>query len=285
MNSYAYVIMHFGSNIKYLEYEIYLIIMLKSISNYDIIYMYSIIDTPDIFVKTIKKMGVKTLSYDDTVIYEKSIKFNSFYKHFNLLRISCFVYANLLVEYEKVCIVESDIILYEGFESVFDLKIPSAHFHNLSKKKSLENFKKKININHVLNNCTDNKKSIINGGVLLFKPNKDILLKFENLLDLIIKNNCIFPNEALFVLLYDEIYNLPINYNIRRFINYPDIKIYGRHYDCSIYKPLNIIKDNYYNKVKTNVVKQSILYFKKKYYDVYNKEVSNIIKKVTKKLS
>ena len=37
---FAYVIIHFGSNIKYLEYEIYSILMLKSISKHDIVYMY-----------------------------------------------------------------------------------------------------------------------------------------------------------------------------------------------------------------------------------------------------
>jgi hypothetical protein len=42
---YAFVINHFGSNIKYLEYEIYTILMLKSICSYDIVYMYSKIDT------------------------------------------------------------------------------------------------------------------------------------------------------------------------------------------------------------------------------------------------
>ena len=84
---FAYVIIHFGSNIKYLEYEMYEIIMLQSISKYDIVYMYSIHDTPEIFVKTIQKMSIKTKGFDDSLIIDKSNKFSSFYQHFNLLRL------------------------------------------------------------------------------------------------------------------------------------------------------------------------------------------------------
>ena len=284
MKRCAYVLMHFGSNIKYLEYELYSILMLKSISKHDIVYMYSIVDTPDVFVKKIKDMKVKTLGFDDTIIYNKSKEFRSIYDRFNLLRISCFVYANLLTEYKKVCIVESDIILYKGFQNVFKLNTPAAYFHHSSKVKSLENFKKIINSKEVLNTCTNKDKSLINGGVLLFEPNKDIFPKFYQLLDVMIQKGCIFPNEAIYLLLYDEIYNIPINYNMRRFTYDPDITIYGRHFDCTIYKPLDIIKDGYVDTVKITSGKESILYFKKKYYDKYHKKISEIIKDTLKKI-
>lgn len=280
MKKNAFVILHFGSIIKYLEYEMYLIKMLESISKNDIIYLYSIIDTPESFVEIIKKMKVKTFGFDDSIIIEKINKFHSIYDRFNLLRISCFVYGNLLTNYDKICIVESDIILYKGFEKVFDLNIPCAYFHNTSKKESITNFKKKINSDDVLKDCNNQYKSLINGGVLLFKPDINIFPKFEKILNIVLKYKCIFPNEAIFVLLYDYIYNLPINFNMRRFTNHSNIEIYGRHFDCTAYKPLDIIKDNYLNKMKINVTKESILYFKKKFYDKYNKQFSKKLSKI-----
>ena len=48
---YAYVLVHFGSNPKYLELELYFIKMLQLNTNYDIVYMYSCHDTPQEFIK------------------------------------------------------------------------------------------------------------------------------------------------------------------------------------------------------------------------------------------
>jgi hypothetical protein len=273
---FAYVIIHFGSNIKYLEYEMYEIIMLQSISKYDIVYMYSIHDTPEIFVKTIKKMGVKTKGFDDSLIIDRSKKFSSIYPHFNVLRVCCFIYANLLVEYEKVCVIESDIILYKGIDNVFKLQTPSVYFYDIDRKNSLKNYKI-VNIDKKTNVCDF---SLINGGVMLFEPNKKLIKNLDTYIDSIITHNCKFPNETLFLLLYNDIYNLPINYNIRKYIDFKEIKIYGRHFDFTQYKPLDIIKDNYVDKVKTQIVKESLKYFKTNYYDKYHTEIDKIIDKI-----
>ena len=40
---YAYVLVHFGSNIKYLEYEIYTVLMLQRITKHDIVYLYNLL--------------------------------------------------------------------------------------------------------------------------------------------------------------------------------------------------------------------------------------------------
>ena len=283
---YAYVIIHFGSNIKYLEYEIYSVIMLKSISKHDIVYMYSLSDTPEIFVKTIKQMGVITKGFDDSIIIEKSKKFSSFYEHFNLLRLCCFIYANILDEYKKICIVESDIILYKGFDNIFKLKTPSAYFHNIDNTNTVKNFKvDKIDKDEMFKKCNLSKESPINGGVMFFEPNKNLIKKLDNYIDIMMKNNCIFPNETLFLLLYDDIYNLPINYNIRKYVDFKGITIYGRHFDCTQYKPLDIIKDNYVGKVKTPIVKKSLEYFKKNFYDKYHEQISTIIDKIQTNLN
>jgi hypothetical protein len=265
---FAYALIHFGSNIKYLEYEIYTIMMLKKISKYDIIYLYSCVDTPKSFVKVIKKLNVKTKSFDDSVIINASKSYKSVYSHFNTLRTCCFIYANLLTKYKKVCIIESDIIFYDGFDSIFKLKTPSASLYN-------EQFKRE----NLLKVCKTGSPA--NGGVILLTPNKNILKDFHRNFNIILSNNCIYPNEILFVMLYDKIYNLPNEYNWRKFGNKSKI-IYGHHFDTTIYKPVDIIKDNYIRKIKSKIEKQSIIYFKTKFYDKYNVLITQVLNKVLK---
>lgn len=53
---YAFCLIHFGNKPKYLELEIYTIIMLKKNTKYDIVYLYSINDTPNNFINIIKKI-------------------------------------------------------------------------------------------------------------------------------------------------------------------------------------------------------------------------------------
>lgn len=115
---------------------------------------------------------------------------------------------------------------------------------------------------------------------MLFEPNKKLIKNLDTYIDSIITNNCKFPNETLFLLLYNDIYNLPINYNIRKYIDFKEIKIYGRHFDFTQYKPVDIIKDNYVDKVKTKIVKESLKYFKTNYYDKYHTEIDKIIDKI-----
>jgi len=152
---YAYVLMHFGSNPKYLEYEIYTIIMLKSITLYDIIYMYSIIDTPKIFIKIMKKLKIKTIGFDDSLIVEKSKKFKSVYEHFNTLRTCSFIYANILdkYQYQKICIVESDIIFNEGMDGVFNLNTPSVLINSDDLSLNMTNYNKLIDKTELAEIC------------------------------------------------------------------------------------------------------------------------------------
>lgn len=275
---YAYVINHFGSKIKYLEYEIYTILMLKSISKYDIIYMYSIIDTPKIFVEIIEKMNVKTFGYDDSIIISKSNKFSSIYKHFNTLRTCSFIYSNLITGYKKICLVESDIIFRKEFNNIFKLKTPSVNIYCENYKKCLTNYKSDIQVKKFLDICE--KSSPINGGVMLIKPEPKLISELENKLEIVIKHNCNYPNEMLFVLLYNNFYNLPINYNYQKYLKINNINVYACHFASSIYKHIDIIKDKYVDKIKNKYEKENILYFKSNYYDKYNNNVKKIIEKL-----
>lgn len=285
---YAFVINHFGSNIKYLEYEIYTILMLKSICEYDIVYMYSKIDTPEVFVNVISNLQVKTVGYDDSYIVEKSKKYYSVYTHFNLLRTATFIFAHMLSEYEKVCVVESDIVISKGFENIFKLKIPAAHIYmfdsNISDKKNFTNYKEKIDHDKYVKKCD---VSPINGGIMLFKPEPKFLTTYKKYLDYIIEHNCYWANELLFILMYNEtIYNIPLNYNVIKYEGkFEGIKILGLHFATDKYKQLDYIKDNYVFKVKQPAIKNKLIYFKKNFYDKHHKIIDKIIEKTNEIIS
>lgn len=281
---YAFCIIHFGNNKKYLEYEIYTILMLKKNTQYDIVYLYSINDTPIEFVKIIKSLNVSVKSYNDKNITYDIKKFNSHYKHFNTLRTCNYIFALKLINYKKICIIESDMIIMNNIDNIFNLNFPSILYY-LDKENIEEN--NKINKPNEELFKSSIVKSFVNGGVLLFKPSLHIFKKSITNLKLIIDSNCIFPNESLFLYTMKNLYNLPIKYNlsqyyIDKFIHIKkDIIIY--HFNNSIYKPLDIIKDNYINKDKKKIRKDIILFFKKNYYDIYKDFVEKNMNKLKNK--
>lgn len=276
---FAFVLIHFGSNIKYLELEIYFLIMLRKKTIHDIIYMYSINDTPEKFIDIIKKYCSRTIPFDDNNITYNIENFNSIYEHFNTLRTCNFMFAFTLEEYEKICIIESDMIIKSNIDKIFKLKEPAILYYNKNVTKIDKQYKIKYNRKDLLKIC--NKSVPINGGVLLFKPSLETFKDLKKNIKLIIKNNCKYPNEILFIYTMNRFYNFPIRYNFSHYYlgknryNIKSIKIY--HFNESIYKPLNIIKDNWIEKEKNETKKEIILYFKKKYYDKYHSKIDKII--------
>ena len=273
----AFVIIHFGNNIKYLELELYFLIMLQKNTINDIIYMYSKNDTPDIFVNAIEKINVKTISYDDNNITYNIKNFKSTYVSFNTLRTCNFIFAYTLTKYDKICILESDMVVMENIDDIFQLKIPSILYYNKDIKKNNYNYLIDISKDKVIDIC--NNHSSFNGGVLLFKPSITIYKKFINNIKLIIEKECKYPNETLFTYTLNKIYNLPIKYNYSHY--YLDKqKLYGKiiiyHFNNTTYKPIDIIKDNYLEKEKKDK-KKIIIFFKKNVYDKYSKLINNIL--------
>jgi ubiquinone/menaquinone biosynthesis C-methylase UbiE len=268
---FAFVLIHFGNKIKYLELELYFLNMLRQNTNHDIIYMYSITDTPINYVNLIKNYCTKTISYDDTNITFNISNFKSEYSHFNTLRTCNFIFAYQLIDYQKICIIESDMIIMKNIDKIFKLKTPSALYHN--KQSPLQSNKKY----HV--NVDDPNNSIINGGVMLLSPNINTFNKAINIIPIIIKNNCPWPNESLFLYINPMFYNLPIKYNYHLYFKHTidNINIYIYHFNSTEYKPLNIIKDNYIEKYKHKNKINVIKFFKLKYYDPYYKLFDKLI--------
>lgn len=285
MSKFAVCLVHFGDKKKYLEYEIYTILMLKNNTKHDIIYLYSINDTPQEYVNIIKEYDVITEGYDDNNITYNVDNYKSIYKHFNTLRTCNYLFALKLIKYEKICIVESDMVIMKNMDDIFDLNCPAILYYHIDKNKI--NTNNKLEIKETKDEFLDLtvNKSYVNGGVLLFKPSVYYYKKLIKDLKLIITKNCINPNESLFMYSMRNIYNLPIKYNlshyyIDKFINIKDeIVIY--HYNTTLYKALNVIKDNYIEKDKRKKYNKHVfLYFKKIYYDIFNKNISNKLKNI-----
>jgi len=273
---YAFCIIHFGNNIKYLEYEIYTILMLKKNTKYDIIYLYSVNDTPPEFVNIIESFDVKTEKYNDLNITYNIKNFNSIYEHFNTLRTCNYLFALKLINYKKICIIESDMVIMNNIDNIFNLNCPTILYYP-DKDRIKEN--NKINKNNEELLVSSVNGGVVNGGVLLFKPSLYYYKKTIKNLKFIIEKNCKYPNESLFLYSMKNIYNLPIKYNLSHYYidQYTNIKdeIIIYHFNSTTFKPLDIIKDNYIDKNKKKDRKTIVIFFKKNYYDVYEKIVKN----------
>lgn len=276
---YAFVLIHFGNKLKYLELEIYFLMMLRKKTVNDIIYMYSITDTPQKFVDIIKNLNIECISYNDTDITYNIKNFKSGYTSFNTLRTCNFIFAYTLTKYKKVCIIESDLVIMDNIDKVFELKSPAILYYNEDIPKQDENYLfKNNNLDNLIETCE--KKSHFNGGLILFKPSLTIFKRYIKNIKTIIDNNCIFPNETLFVYTEKKVYNLPTRYNFSHFhLRNRNMfkKIFIYHFNNTEYKPLDIIKDNYIYKIKDKRKRDIVIFYKKNVYDLYHKKIDQLI--------
>lgn len=302
--NYSYVLSHFGNNLKYLELELYFLSMLRSKTNYDIIYMYSIMDTPMNFIESIQQLNrnIKCVGIDDNDVTfftadKKGSQFKSGYDKFNTLRTCNFLFAYNLTQYDKICIVESDLIIMGNIDDIFNENAPSILYYHKSTNNIQNTNYKVIITNDITTDC--NEKSNFNGGVMLIQPDSEKCLVLKILMREIIKKECKFPNEILFALLNSEFYNLPIKYNFnwyhavnnnepftRNHMKYEDIVIfhfsnaptdYGHIDICK--KGLTPLQNNKLNNpriINYNKNIKTIIYFYNKFY----KPNKNIIERI-----
>jgi hypothetical protein len=278
----AFVLVHFGDKVKYLELEIYLCINLRKNTKYDIIYLYSINDTPIKFVNIMKKYCNYTIPYDDNNI-TYNVPFLSFYSHFNTLRTCNFIFAYQLTQYKKLCLLESDMIITGNIDDIFNLKTPSILVYNYN---MLENYK-------IDSKKVDFTKLNTNGGIMLIKPSLNKYKLHLKNIKYIIDKKYDYPNESLFLHTNKIIYNLPYKYNSHanqyELIDIQkkyklNIKEYSLilHFKSKQYKQIDIIKDGYLEKMEKE--KYLVYYFlkkyKKEYYDEYTKKIEKIIKSI-----
>jgi hypothetical protein len=251
--------------------------MLNKYSKADIIYMYSINDTPNVFIQIIKSLfanypNIKLIPYDDLNI-TYGINFTSNYGHFNTLRTCNFIFALKLTEYDKVCMIESDMIfLSDKLDEIFNLKCPSVLCYGKNVNNDA-NSKIKVELPII--------KSKINGGVFLFKPSEK---KFTNALKKmakIIKHSMPFPNEILIMkLCKKKLYNLPLKYNFSRYNKNRIYDVVISHYDNTQYKPLDRIRTEPINEKRNHLIKY-LKHFYKEFYLPNHEQIDKIIKTIS----
>ena len=203
---YAFIINHFGSDVKYLEYEIYFAINLRNKTKYDIIYMYSINDTPLYFVEIMKKYVNKAISYDDANITYNTSHIQ--YRNFNVLRMCNYIFAYKLLEYKKIlkrswfsC---THAIVFYTYNKNID--ISKNKKIDMSKYNIYTPLKDKFFVNTLID------KSPVNSGILLFKPSIELFNKsLENMKYI---TNYLAVDEILFSYTNrNKLYSLPFIYN------------------------------------------------------------------------
>jgi hypothetical protein len=133
----------------------------------------------------------------------------------------------------------------------------------------------------IIKMCDTNSNT--NGGIMLFTPSKKMFQKYITLFEQIIVHQCAYPNETLFLIGNKKIYNLPMKFNYSHYkaTNKNRDKLFNYHFHNTVFKPLDIIKDDYIDKLNRDKrVKDIIKWFKKNFYDKHNVYITNILSKI-----
>ena len=286
MSKCAFAVIHFGSNPVYLELELYFFRMLRQYTKHDIIYLYSATDTPESFVEAVRPMVTEAIPFDDRKI-TFDVDFASGYANFNTLRTCNFIFAYKLIQYDLVCIIESDMVIMKPIDDIFDLRAPAVLTYYNGNAMINSNYEIKINPTKALIKCK--QRGRLNGGVMLIKPSTAMFDMYKKKIVEVVKRSAIYPNETLFEHVNHVYYNLPIMYNFSHFLTKYDIgreygmnpeDIYVFHFNETKFKHIDIIKNPIDESGKNwlqdmNVVKRTpIMHYKTSIYDRYNPEIN-----------
>ena len=245
----AFAVVHFGSNPIYLELELYFFKMLRQYTRNDIVYLYSVNDTPPAFVEAVRPLVTEVVSYDDRgITYD--VSFKSGYTNFNTLRTCNFIFAYTLDKYDKVCIIESDMVIMRNIDLVFGLRAPAALTYLVGDRNLKYNDRVRNNPREVLDKCQEMGR--FNGGVMLIYPSRRLFDAYLARLQDVVQRECKYPNETLFEYVNNDYFNLPIQYNMSHFLakgykladyrlSASDIVVF--HFNETKFKHIDIIKN------------------------------------------
>jgi hypothetical protein len=296
MTKNAFAIVHFGSNPVYLELELYFFIMLRKYTKNDILYLYSVNDTPPSFVEAVRPLVDEVIPYDDKGI-TFDVNFESGYSSFNTLRTCNFIFAYTLEKYEKVCIIESDMVIMGNMDSVFKLNSPAVLTYYLGLKGQEKQLKTNVRVENkaeeVIAKC--NEMGRTNGGVMLIEPSMRLFETYKDKIQDVVKHTCKYPNETLFEYVNHSYFNMPIQYNLSHFLAKPHIvakygltkdEILVFHFNETKFKHIDIIKnpvdDSGINWLenpdpKYAIKKMAVLHYKDTVYDKNRKMISKLL--------
>jgi lipopolysaccharide biosynthesis glycosyltransferase len=187
--------------------------------------------------------------YDDRgITYD--VNFESGYSNFNTLRTCNFIFAYTLETYEKVCIIESDMVIMGSIDSVFNLNAPAVLTYYIGEKQLKSNDAIKNDPKDVIAKCKEMGRT--NGGVMLIEPSMPMFERYRDKIQDVVKHTCKYPNETLFEYVNSSYFNMPIQYNLSHFLAKPHIiKKYGLskdeilvfHFNETKFKHIDIIKN------------------------------------------
>ena len=245
----AFAIIHFGANPVYLELELYFFKMLRQYTRNDILYLYSVNDTPPAFVEAIGPLVTATIPYDDRKI-TYDVSFKSEYTNFNTLRTCNFIFAYTLEKYNKICIIESDMVIMKNLDPIFELKAPAVLTYYIGDRNLKYNDPINNNPREVIDRCKDMGR--INGGVMVIYPSMRLFDEYKSKIAEVVRRECKYPNETLFEYVNNSYYNLPVQYNLSHYhakmfklddyrLSPNDIFVF--HFNETKYKHIDIIKN------------------------------------------
>ena len=279
----AFVMVHFGGNLKYLELELYTLINLRDQTAQDTIYLYSVNDTPASFIEAVRPFVTEALPYDDRLI-TFGVSFDSHYSHFNMIRGCNYIFAHQLTQYQKICIIESDMIFMTNLDEIFLLNSPAMLCYStklqLNQNVLVENDTKTIMMEY----CDG--KSRCNGGVILFEPSLQVFELFKTQLLVILKNGAVYPNEFLFELTHLTYFNMPVRFNLSHYHLLHDEArnpVYVYHFNETIDKHLDLVKKNILHElvtVRDRLKKVPVTFFKLRYYDVNKDRINALLESI-----
>jgi len=245
----AFAVIHFGGNPKYLELELYFFKMLRQYTRNDIVYLFSVNDTPPAFVDAVRPLVTEVIPYDDRgITYE--VPFKSEYKSFNTLRTCNFIFAYTLDKYDKVCIIESDMVIMKNLDPIFNLKTPAVLTYYIGDRNLKFHDRVRNDRRDVLDKCRDMGR--INGGVMVINPSPQLFTEYKAKIVDVVQRNCKYPNETLFEYVNNDYFNLPVQYNLSHYHAQPTRlqsyqldpgNIFVYHFNETDYKHIDIIKN------------------------------------------
>jgi hypothetical protein len=197
-----------------------------------------------------------------------------------------FMFAYLLMEYERVCVVESDLVVMKEMNSVFSLPTPSILKYD-SEQKTLYNVsKKELREKYV-------SGSAVNGGVMLFEPSIEKFNECTEGAREAVRLGCSWPNEYLFLFANPSFYSLPYAFNMIHYHVDSNMKsfkiqlkdIHVMHYSYTKYKPLDVVRDGYLpvmlsDRRKYGVRIDPIIYFRDKVYNIHKDQLERKMKRI-----
>jgi lipopolysaccharide biosynthesis glycosyltransferase len=273
--------------------------MLRQYTRNDIVYLFSVNDTPPAFVDAVRPLVTEVIPYDDRgITYE--IPFKSEYKNFNTLRTCNFIFAYTLDKYDKVCIIESDMVIMKNLDPIFNLKTPAVLTYYIGDRNLKFHDRVRNDRRDVLDKCRDMGR--INGGVMVINPSPRLFAEYKAKIVDVVQRNCKYPNETLFEYVNNDYFNLPVQYNLSHYHAQParlqsyqldpgDIFVY--HFNETDYKHIDIIKnpvdekgDNWLELIdrqpKYVIRKLPIFHYKRNVFDRYRMVIEPLMIEATR---